>query len=120
MREIKFRAWDKTSSTMIKDYAHVGAGGELYVTQFHREAYSNDGCPDLALMQYTGVNDVYGVEIYEGDIIDSHVIEAWNSFAEGSNPGWMGVIRKNGEIYSTCQINDGKVIGNIYENKEMG
>lgn len=52
MREIKFRAWNKTAKTMITDVNRIDLVGTAEV-----------------LMQYTGLKDKNGKEIYEGDIL---------------------------------------------------
>ena len=61
MREIKFRAWDKSCDKMrgikdIKDCFSIRSDG------FVNENY--------ILMQYTGFKDFDGKEIYEGDILE--------------------------------------------------
>ena len=125
MREIKFRAWDKTSKHMIMDYVHVGLYGELYTTCFHSSAYSDSGCPDLVLMQYTGLKDKNGKEIYEGDIIQTISCDGiklskfqvkWNNDFNK----WEK-IRQDGEIYDMDKISEENkiTIGNIYENPEL-
>jgi len=132
MRELKFRAWDTYTKHMIATGFHVL--GE--VTMFGCiDGYLHDNpnpeletrqlrFNDVVLMQYTGLKDKNGVEIYEGDICHTtyHIThgphEDYNSevFWGEDNAGYL--FDRQGE-WTMMELSSVEVIGNIYENKEL-
>ena len=123
-REIKFRAWDKTYKRMNykvqvgnTDYADQNyTCNSIWVDYGDRKSVgwmnADDKCIDL--MQFTGLKDKNGKEIYEGDLVQH---DAWNYPFE--------VIFNNEKARFVCKLQTGLtqyidyerlvVVGNIHE-----
>ena len=105
-REIKFRAWDKKNK-------------EMAVSTSHLESWFDNA--KYELMQYTGIKDKNGKEVYEGYIIlfqDEPKYKStwevrWQSFGFRLVDG-IGYRILESETYPKVSEN-GEVISNIYE-----
>ena len=129
MRQIKFRAWLKNFQKMV-DVVEIdfleGCIVWIYDDYINQEQIKEvDKFEDIILMQYTGIKDKNGVEIYEGDVIktdDNHKFKViWD---ETRFIGVDSVRDGNGYIcYIDSHYKDGKsrleIIGNIYDNPEL-
>ncbi|MDR6794710.1 putative phage protein (TIGR01671 family) [Pseudarthrobacter oxydans] len=109
MRAIKFRAWDHQSQQMV--------ASDL-VAQVPLDDAMDNGA---VLMQYTGVEDKNGVEIYEGDIVANGHDKGKVVFRYGAYEAtWR---HRDYNPHLDVWIENGRaqiqVIGNIYENPEL-
>lgn len=121
-REIKFRAWDRVNKRMGQFDSGFGWDDEYFLWYLQGSDISDVPCGDnIELMQYTGLLDKNGKEIYEGDIMTSEdkkeklrVWVVWNN----SRGCWeLDDNRNNGEYSLTYK--NWYVIGNLYENPEL-
>jgi len=144
MREIKFKAWDKRTRKMVETGFHVlgevTAFDLLY--QYGMEHGKRKNEPGILrmnsfiLMQYTGLHDKNGKEIYEGDILlhfDKRYVVKWDermAAFQTENPrdtidcdffNWFipSALLSTQESPSGTGHADCEVIGNIYENPEL-
>lgn len=122
MREYKFRLWDKEKEIMLDvekiDFDDCYYGGEMYVNTTDGSDYWNNEL--YSLMQYTGLHDKNGKEIWEGDIVKSFFVDT----DEAGNEIYKYYIIEVKYDEVLCEYNIDKfmnleVIGNIYENKEL-
>jgi len=122
-REIKFRAWDKRYLRMVAMNAwHFDTGIIDVSTEGELRGFRDDR--DFEVMQYTGLKDKNGKEVYEGDIVRVYNgSEKWiNTKAEWREFAWYLVRHDGDRWYMNQWANDDvgiEVIGNIYENPEL-
>jgi len=120
-REIKFRAWDKVMNEMFYD-SELSNGDLLVIHMDGRLELSDDDTykvGDFELMQFTGLKDKNGKEIYEGDIFVSRglctAVVEWEK--EGRFLGFtIGGERKIIYINREPKV---EIIGNCFENPEL-
>jgi len=123
MKTIKFRAWDKLNNEFVCSSWLIG--------NFNYAIKTNE----IAIMQFTGLLDKEGVEIYEGDILKE-------TFGRDNNHYWLFEVRfgsfdnkmtyedairgcgfygykEEEHLDDLSNVEDFEVIGNIYENPEL-
>ena len=139
MKNIKFRAWDDVNNRMVYDFYNFSKENQFKTKE---GCYSCGISADknaitaslslqkhddfafrhvkyIELMQYTGLKDKHGVEIYEGDIINHY----WSNEV-GESFCYKTVIKnpfdyKVNEAMHLIYADELEILGNIYQNNEL-
>ena len=123
MREIKFRAWDKRFKIM-----QHRVGIDCYEdgsTGFYGDNCGRD-TNEFILMQYTGLKDKNGKEIYEEDILmeDQYrkyprIVKWMKQWGRWMLHGYNPKLKKAYMIGINHKLKESTVIGNIWETPEL-
>jgi len=129
-REIKFRAWNKKEKVMEEIFYLTNTG---FIYDIPKEVLEGDKsksryieiepAKNLVLMQYTGLKDKNGKEIYEGDIV------GWVPKGSAGKVYFEGGRFRVEDFYMASfdepsdAFGEGlgilEIIGNVYENQEL-
>lgn len=138
MRDFKFRVWDKFTEKMVfTGFSIIGEITVFSLIDQYCHKYPNDKLDspksferwhDFVVMQFTGLKDKNGTEIYESDLLIDP-----RDFEIGNNPhqvifnqniaayGWFHTpMLQEEKFYSLNRFLESlEVIGNIYQNPEL-
>ena len=116
----KFRAWNKIKKRMFLvleiDYENELVSDETY--------WNTIPFNDVKLMQFTGLVDMYGKEIFEGDVLKTSDGElakvVWNKELACWEAEFLDEIVDLSEVADVkIERSDCEIVGNIYENPEL-
>ena len=121
-RPIKFRVWDK------RETKGMSTKNMLYDAQLHHFWQDFVDYPGYELMQYTGLTDKNGKEIYEGDILKISYGAMGDVIGqvlyESDHGGYIFQWEQKGPNQNYINLNcdvafESVIIGNILENPEL-
>lgn len=124
-RKIKFRVWFVDDRRFVKSIYHDHAecyifinsmfGNPVILSQYGNEIELNE--TQYIVQQYTGLNDINGKEIYEGDII-----RGLFDFGPAGFKEEILVVdwdNERGYQWNYWDLSTIEVIGNVFENPEL-
>ena len=120
MKETKFRAWDESTNTMsyeVEFHRFSDCYGFRMELEHHKKHWVN--VDSKFVMQYTGLKDKNGKEIYEGDLLkmDYHGDNIFEVVFD--NGAFCIKPFMSPDTLVDDYTDQAEIIGNIYENPEM-
>ena len=120
-RVIKFRAWVKYEKVMVQIQNLRCDGYEIWTEivvpegeggPYHPSRHQSN--KDLEIMQFTGLHDKHGVEIFEGDIVSWDGGRVIQAVELKDNYGWTPT-----DLYNLDWWQNSEVIGNRFQNGDL-
>ncbi|HOH62097.1 MAG TPA: YopX family protein [Bacilli bacterium] len=125
-RQIKFRFWDKKNKSMSSNYNIYDLAYEGFPGPFVDENGDDNNDYEVDVMQFTGLLDKNGKEIYEGDILKCKYMNGYDSFGydevivEYRNGGFFPFTSQKATQFRVVNVYvEFEILGNIYENKNL-
>ena len=124
MREIKFRAYEKVTKRMIyfeKPFVTMSLERTTFEICIKSNHENMAGQPSQELMQFTGLKDKNGKEIYEGDVVKDRFGNHCEVIYDDGQWWAKNAIEhlKRSISAGTIGWNEYEIIGNIYSNPEL-
>lgn len=130
MREIKFRAWETRKKEMFMvnkmTFRTCYDVFRVFGNNHRKDEFHIVNPDDCILMQFTGLKDKNGKEIYEGDILKSYLTN-WVGIAyyDTCLGGWYITkhYKRDNNLHEhtlqECKEKEFEIIGNIWEGSEL-
>ena len=122
---MKLKLWNPKEKVLFYPDHHSDIevsfnGGEMVIGKTY-EYGSHEEFVQFVPLLYTGIKDMFGIPIFEGDVIE------WENTIDnemyGGDIKWVKeiVTFENGAFYPVCMMDEEKIeiIGNIYQNPEL-
>lgn len=121
MRDIRFRIWDREAKQWLRIF-DINPHGVVTAHEGGNMISPLIPPSQLKLVQYTGIKDIHGLDIYEGDIF-----KTWQSTGSGKLKTGIQKLKQvmwsklthNHMGWNIAMTGKYEIIGNIYENKEL-
>ncbi len=120
MRKLGFRIWDTFARRMLY---HTGlCMKDNVICSMKYGVEGSDDLNEFVIMQFTGLHDINGQYIFEGDIYVC--MSQWKSYINnehGQNKMYLCVVKWNEKNagFNLGAKSGYRVVGNIYENPEI-
>lgn len=121
MREIKFRAWHGIGKTMHYGVSVGDINGRITWPAENNIGYYENNIDGMDVMQFTGLKDKNGKEIYEGDIVNiNNEFNLWKLPENGiCEVKWMKATGFYPFNLDLSAVKETEIIGNIYQNPDI-
>ena len=117
MREIKYRFWDCLMCAWATDCLAIN-DGRMVADNEGKEFVDVPDVERFIPVQYTGLKDKNGVEVYEGDVLSNGMINPKLFTVKWEESG-ARFIGEGSEIRWAKDFQFFEVIGNVYDNPEL-